>query len=158
LLLAARQYAHFGIDADRLRGETQVLAKQLARFLLLSLHVKKTAEIGELPSAKHVAPQLLLIGERPLLVHGFDAQLARSLHRTQRDRLALEADLAAARPVDAGDHFDQRGLTGAVVTDQRDDFPWSDRQADSFQHLQPAEREIDLAQLQQRAQHGAATP
>ena len=70
------------------------------------------------------------------------------LGRVDRDRLALEEDLAAVGRVDADKRLDQRRLAGAVVADERDDLLGKDREVRAVERLDAAERLDDLARFE----------
>ena len=75
--------------------------------------------------------------KRDLLVHEADAERLRHGRRGDRDRVAVEADLAAVRAQDAVDDVHQRRLAGAVFAGERMD-------------LAPAQFEVDAAQRMNR--------
>jgi len=94
LLFATRQTLHLGIDADDFRSEAHVVPQEAARLLLLAFDVEEAPEARLLAADKDIAPQFLLVGERALLIDGFDPHLAGFPDRGQGDRLALEQNLA----------------------------------------------------------------
>ena len=70
-----------------------------------------------------------------------------------RDRLALEAYLAAVDRVDAREALDQRGLAGAVVTDEGRDLSRVDVEVDVVQDVDGAEALVELRDLKDRFGH-----
>ena len=67
-----------------------------------------------------------------------------------RDVLAVDEHLTRAGVLQAGDHVEERGLAGAVGTDQRGDVPGPHVDRHVVEHLQPAEAHRDVADLEQR--------
>ncbi len=57
--------------------------------------------------------------EPEVLVHHADPGVERVARRGERDRLAVEEDLALVRPVEAGEDVRERRLAGAVLAEQR---------------------------------------
>ena len=111
--------------------------------------IEEAEEGGALVAGEDVAPQLLLLGERPFLIDALDAQRPRGARVAGADALALEIDLAGSRGVDAGDELDQRRLAGAVVADQRDDLAVVDLQVDVPEDLDMAEGLLHALHLQE---------
>ena len=83
---------------------------------------RKPSRLLDGPAHEDVAPERQLVGQRPLLVDGLDAERAGLLDGQVATRLAVEEHLARVGPVDAGDDLDQRGLARAVVAEQPDDL------------------------------------
>jgi hypothetical protein len=61
--------------------------------------------------------------QMPLLVHDGDAERAAVMGVADLRGDAVEQDLAGIRLVHAGDHLDQRRLSGAVLAEERMDRP-----------------------------------
>ena len=77
------------------------------------------------------------------------------VRRRREQALALEAELAGVRPVQARDHVERRRLAGAVRADQPDDLALADVERDVVERDDPAEAAGDVANLEQR--HGRST-
>ena len=67
--------------------------------------------------------------------------------------LAVEADGAGGRRVDAGDHVEDRGLARAVGSDQRVDRAGRHAEADIVHRAQAAEALAEAGELEPRAAH-----
>jgi len=62
------------------------------------------------------------------LVHRVDADPL-CIHRAaERELLTVQLDGPARGPLDAGQHAHQRRLTCAVLADEAEDLPWSDKE------------------------------
>ena len=80
------------------------------------------------------------------------------------DRLALEPDLTGIRRVDQGQQPGDRALAAAALTDQRDDLPAPDAEADVVDRVQrllrpeagQAELPGNVVHLEQRSRRGCA--
>ena len=77
--------------------------------------------------------------EREVLVDDLDPERGGVLRAVDRDRLALEEDLARVDRVDPGDALDERRLAGAVVADERHDLARRDVEVDLVERLDGAE-------------------
>ena len=82
-----------------------------------------------------------------ILEHGRNAQRLRVARVAEGDRLAVDEDLTRARPVDAGQHLDQRRLAGAVVAEQAMHLAGIDLDVDVLQRPDRTERDADAAQF-----------
>ncbi len=67
------------------------------------------------------------------------------------DPFAIEPDLARGRLVNAAKHPDQRGLAGAIVTDQPDQLARVEIDRDVFQRVKGPEIELQVLDLDQRS-------
>ena len=123
LLLAAR---HGGDDVVRMhgsRGESHMLAHQPGRLRAHPLDVEETEARARLAPHEHVAPDRLLLAQRPLLIDGLDAETARPRNRPIVDLPSLEIDLSPGiRPIKSHHDLHQRRLAGAIVAEQADDL------------------------------------
>ena len=77
--------------------------------------------------------------QREVLVDGLDPVRAGSLDRVEADPLAADDHLAAVLLVEAAQDLDERALAGSVV-------------ADEPEHLALAQREVDAAENDERAE------
>src|SRR5262249_34122967 len=82
-----------------------------------------------------------------------DAQLRNLVRRQLRDVFALEQDAAIDRPWPAEDGHHQRGLAGAIGTDQRNDLALCDIEAHTVQDGNVAVPGGDVADLEQGRAH-----
>ena len=92
---------------------------------------------------RHVAEQADIL-ERPC-----DAGFGDAI-RFETDQIrAVEFELTAVRHIQPGEHVEQRGLAGAVRSDQPIDFPVLDGQRNIGERRQPAEALFDMTDLEQ---------
>ena len=151
LLLAARHRRHDVVGMHRGRGEAHVLAHQPRRFRAHALDVEQAPAGVRLAAHEHVAPDRLLLAQRPFLVDRLDAEAARARHRPIVDALAVEIDLAAGVGlVETHHELDQRRLARAVVAEQADDLAAIDLEVDARQRSHFAESLRDVAQFDDR--------
>jgi hypothetical protein len=73
--------------------------------------------------------------DREILVDGLDAVVAGVDRGVERDRAAVDADLAIVRLEGAGENLDERRLSGAVVADEREDLALVYLYVDAAQRL-----------------------
>ena len=92
--------------------------------------------------------------QRKVLEHHADAELLGNARAADLHRLAVPAYLAGIGFERAEQHFDQRGLAGAVLAEQRVDLALADRQVDRVARLERAE---DLGQATNLEQVRAVT-
>ncbi len=99
----------------------------------------------------HVLDDVEVVAEREVLVDDLDPELGRVLRPVDRDRLAVEDDLAAVGRVDAGDALDQRRLAGAVVADEGHHLTRPHLEVDVGERMHRAEVLRYAAKLEQRS-------
>jgi hypothetical protein len=99
---------------------------------------------------KHVLDDVEVVGEREVLVDDLDSELGGILRPVDRDRLAVEEDLTVVDRVDPGDAFDQRGLAGAVVADERHHLAFANLEVDRLQCLHGSEALGDPTEFEGR--------
>src|SRR6185437_6957014 len=100
---------------------------------------------------EHVAPDRLLLAERPLLVDRLDAERPRPRYRPVIDPLAVEIDLTAGVGlVEAHQGLDQRRLAGAIVAEETYDLARHHLEIDAVERTDLAERLGDVPQLDDR--------
>ena len=92
--------------------------------------------------------------ERRLLINAGDAELVRGGRCELLHALATNVDLAAVRPMRAGDEFDERRFACAIFPEQRVDFSRLQIEGDTFQRAYGAESLADTCQLQEGSGHG----
>ncbi len=78
------------------------------------------------------------VHQRGVLVDGLDAQRDGVVGVPDGHRLAVPVDLARRQRHGTGDDLDERGLAGAVVTEQTDDLVVVDGQVDRVERLDAA--------------------
>ena len=132
-----------------------------ARLLLHPPVVERVDEprqptLLDLAAEEDVGADVEIVGEREVLINRLDAVAARIHRRRERDRRAVEDDLAVVGLVDSRHTFDQRRLARAVVAEQADDLAAPHLQAHAVDRRQPAETLAQVADLQQRVGHCAA--
>ena len=115
---------------------------------LLAANVDEAEAVGNLPPDEEIPPQRLLLGERLVLVDRLDREVVRHAHRIVGEVELLVADEDAPRGgrEHAGQHLDQRGLSGAVVADQPDDLVPADGKVDVAERLDRAEEFLHALQ------------
>ena len=141
LAFANRKFADLCIRID---GETE-----LFRHLRKSLPCRP----GILPpsperlSAKSdVLQNAQILGQGKVLMHHADARRDRCIGRAGRQRLVVDFYGALVGHVMAEEDIHQRGLAGAVLTQQRQHFPARQRQGDPVIGDQRAEALGDILQ------------
>src|SRR5205823_3559354 len=72
---------------------------------------------------KEIGNNIEVITKCEILVNGLDTQAGSDLRAGNLDWLALDEDLTRISRSDTGDRFDQGRFTGAIVTDQPNNFP-----------------------------------
>ena len=87
--------------------------------------------------------------EAELLVHRGDAGGLGLVRAVEADLLAVDADRAAVRLVDARDDLDERGLAGPVLADEGMDLTGGDREVDVLQRADTREGLGDAFQREQ---------
>src|SRR4051812_36488845 len=107
------------------------------------------AEAHRLPVEEQVLRHREVRQQIDLLVDGGNAGLNRRLGRAWRDLFAADPDDASIAREHAGDHLDQRGLAGAVLTEQRMDLAGAKREVDRLQRTHGAKALADPTHLQQ---------
>ena len=151
LLLAARHRGHDIVGMHRRGGEAHMLAHQPRRFRAHPLDVKETPAGARLAPHEHVAPDRLLLAQRPLLVDGLNAEAAGPRDRPVVDPASVKIDLASrVRPMEAHHGLHQRRLAGAVVAEQADDLAAIDSEIHPRERPHFAERLRDVAKLDHR--------
>ena len=94
---------------------------------LLSPENTAASASSEAVPQREVVHRVQLEDESEILVDEAKALARRVFRVTERERLTVELRMRArVRLVVAGEHFDQRRLTGAVLADQRMNFPGQD--------------------------------
>ena len=68
----------------------------------------------------------------------------------RRDLLAAEHDGAGRRPLEAGEHVDERRLAGAVRADQPEDLALPQLEVDAVERLDAADVHADVSRLEKR--------
>ena len=79
------------------------------------------------------------------------------MDRQRRDILPLETDRPAVARIYAGQEIDQRGLAGAVGTDDRDKFAAPDIEIDAIGGRETSELLPQLFDLQDRLAHAVTS-
>ena len=134
--------------ANRRDGET------LHRLCRARLHLgllEPLEEVVRLAAEVHVLDDVEVVAEREVLVHDLDPELGGVLRPVDRNRRAVEEDLAAVGRVDPGDTLDQRRLAGAVVADERHHLACPHLEVDIGERMHRAEVLRYPAKLEQRA-------
>ena len=99
------------------------------------LHAQRRKQVGDLEGAGN-------------------AELGAPVRRQPRDVVTVEHDAAAGRRQHAGDGVEQRGLAGAVGTDDGAALAARDGQADAVDRAQGVEGDDHIGKCQDRLGHG----
>ena len=98
----------------------------------------------ELAVHVHVLPHGELVAEREILVHRLDALFSRVAGRGEAHGLAVDADLALVRRIEAGEALHEGRLAGTVVADDRGDLSGADSERGALQGMDVAERLVHV--------------
>ena len=129
---AARQPGHLGVHGRDIDAHAVQMRDRRASHGLFIKDPKGTAQHG-FALQEHVAVDIQFIDQGKILVDRLYAEAARVRDGTQRYGRAVDIELSARGFEEAGDDFHQRGLAGAVVTEQS-------------KHLSASQPQIDVAQ------------
>ena len=141
------------------RGEIDSCPSRASRAVESAVH---PIEVEQRPAARLVREEDAL-GHREvadqveLLVDRRDAARQRCRRVPDRERLALEQDLAAGGLVHAGDALDQRRLAGSVGAEQAVHLALEDVEADPLQRLDAGELLHEVAHLEDLG-HATTSP
>ena len=97
---------------------------------------------------EHVVIDAEVLDQRQVLVDRLDAVGAGIARRGEMRLLAVDDDRAAVGLVKAREDFDQGGLAGAIVADQRQHLPLTELDADVDERRDGAEALADVAHLE----------
>ena len=150
LALAAGKRFHRLLEAAEMRVEP---AHHLAGLGLHGRIVERAPGRQQFAPEEDVGGGIDIVGERERLVDRLDAIALGIARASDRDRLAIDPDLAGIGPVSAGQDLDQRRLAGAVVPEQPDDLAGMEIDADRIDGLDAAEGDRDVAHLDEGAGH-----
>ena len=92
-----------------------------------------------LAAEEHVLHDVEVVAEREVLVDDLDAQGGGVARAVDGTGWPSKRNLPGIGAVDPSDTLDQRGLAGAVVTDEGGDLTGVDREVDVVQHLDRTE-------------------
>ena len=122
LFLTTGILADPGIRTDRMGGKAHGLGHQPVCFISHPLNIQETHGVAEFASQKDIAPQGLQFGQGAFLIDGFHTQFPGFGNREVIHFLAIEINLARGGLIITGDDLDQGGFSGAVITQQADNF------------------------------------
>ena len=122
-------------------------AKPVDHLLGVGIHpglVDKTGEDAESPlhrlaAEEDIGGDVLLLGQRQILIDHLDAAPATLAGAGAVERLTVEPDVAFVERIYSGDGFHQSRLAGPIVADEAGDSALVDRQVDAIQYLHGAE-------------------
>ena len=110
------------------------LFRELRHFLVGALHVHGGEDAGDAAARLHAEDDVLRDGvvrhQLEVLVHHADVQLGGVVRREGLHFLAADVHLALVRLIHAEQNAHQRGLSGAVFAQQREDLALFDAEAD----------------------------
>ena len=132
---------------DRGEVDTDPL-QQLLRFDAAALPVDERPP-RELRAEEQIGRDVARVHEREILVDRRDPRLDRVFGAGQRQRFAVEEDLAFVGSVETRDDLDQRRLAGAVVAEQGERLPGAHLEAHVTKSLNVPEGLADAASLKQ---------
>ena len=101
------------------RSITAAASRSMARAFRKPQAPRQPGWKGDLAAAEEVLRRRQVVEQREVLVDGLDAGAPRRRRRAERDRFAVEQDLALVERVHAADALDQRRLAGAIVAEKR---------------------------------------
>ena len=87
--------------------------------------------------------------QRDVLEGAADADLGDPVRRTRQDARAFHQDIAGARLIESGEAVEQRGLAGAVRSDQAEDCTLVHVEGYAIQRDDAAEHDADVANREQ---------
>ena len=111
--------------------------------------VERAGAGAHLPAEEDVAGGIDVVGQRQLLVDRLDPVLLRVARVVDRDRFAVDEDLARIRRVGARQRVHQGRLAGPVAADEGDDLARVEVHADAVDGVDAAEGHADVAHLHQ---------
>jgi hypothetical protein len=132
MLVGDAEIAQAGAGVDMRR------AHRVEHFARLGAHgapVDQAETVLRRVAEENVFGNRQIVEQYRFLVDRRDAVAERGMRRRQRDRFAIDADLALVRLVDAGQDLDQRGLARPVFADKRGDLAGIEREADVRQRV-----------------------
>ena len=144
------------IDRDAYPPEADDVDQDPLRDFLFALDVDEAEAVGDLPADKEIAPQGLLLGERLVLVDGFDRQIVRYADRVVAllNFAVADEDLPGGRRENPRHHLDQRRLADVVVADKADNLVARNRDIDVAQRIEGAEVFLHSLQTHDRGEVG----
>ena len=153
LLLAGAQLAAFHFDIDL--GVAQ--RSQCLLGLLIHSGIIQKAVFLNGASHENVIRDRQLFDNVQLLVHAGDARLAGLDRVVEHDLLAVHIDFPLLRHMHAGEHLDQGGFAGAILTDQAVDLSRSDANRHIFQSDDTRKTFGNVLQFDNVLTHGMIT-
>ncbi len=140
------------------RVQLDVEARQQLAGLPIQRALRDERAAHRLPADVHVLRDREVGHHVQLLVDDRDPQLLGLQRAGQLDRLALEEDLSLVAGVDAGEDLHQRGLAGAVLTDEDEDLARSNLEVHILQRLHAGKPLADSLDLEDRIAHTHLLP
>src|SRR5690348_14622067 len=101
-----------------------------------------------MPADEQVVEHAQVRQQLAVLEGARDAEAGDGVGLCAGNALAAEENVSARRPIDPADAVQHAGLARAVRTDERQELARFERERDALEHLQAAEREMQLAQLE----------
>ena len=141
LAMGGRQLFGEGVWID-----LQVEARQDLASALAHLRLAQAAEPAQLASREDVGGDAEVGEAQHFLVDHADAALDRIARARHTQPLALPPHLTGIGAHEAGQDLQQRGLAGAVLTDQRMGFAGFDLEAHAVEGLDGAKRFVDVVE------------
>ncbi len=145
LLAGDRQRSDSGPGVD---SEAVLLPECVQRVGDIAQAREPGADIAE--TERDILGHRHRVDEHEMLVHHADAEAASRLRIGDRDRLAVDAELAAIGLDQAGEDAHQRGLAGAVLAEQGVNFARLDGKAHRIVGHDGAEADAHIAHFDGR--------
>jgi hypothetical protein len=153
LALPARQRPHRRLEV--LEPRVQPL-HHLLRGRCHRVVVERAAAGQQFPTEEDVPSGVDVVGQGELLVDDLDPVRSRVARVVDDDRLAVDADLARVGRVSTRQRVHQRRLAGSVATDEGDHLAREQVDGHPVDGVDAAERDADVAQLDERDATGVA--
>ncbi len=156
----ARDLHHLLLACAKRRDERHRVNIEVERQQeALGLDIEAAQPVEELLLAKiDVLRHAHRRDEIRLLKHHGDAAGERLGGRLEAKRLAIEEEFAGGQLVDAGQHFHQRRLAGAVLADDGVDLACAEREVDVLDRRNAAECLGRAPEFEDRAHDGRSSP
>ena len=87
--------------------------------------------------------------QRDVLEGAADADLGDPVRRPRQDARAFHQDVAGRRLIEPGEAVEERGLAGAVRSDQAEDWPLMHVEGHAIERNDAAEHDADVANREQ---------
>src|SRR5581483_605528 len=143
------------LDGALFRGAIALQTDQAAEGVERGAHERVMLRDDKIFEHRHRRKQADVL-KRPHHARARNAHVAQAIELNRR-RFAVQRDASGARPIEAGQTIEHRGLAGAVRTDQRGDGAPLRLERQVVDGGNPAEAHGQSVHAQQRRRHGGAS-